>query len=187
MEAARGPRQRRRNHERTGRCLGPLRTGWIVVTGPIRSAPRDRPGEDRSRRPRSGRQGRGARAARRGLSRDLCRTVAVARSRRANGPRRRRRLAGIQPPERGTHDACAAADGTAARKGLEHVGVLVGGIIPEDDVPKLQALGVRAVFGPGTTIPEIVGFLQKDQRRNADLTIRSAAFAKRIGTPWRGC
>jgi LAO/AO transport system ATPase len=48
-------------------------------------------------------------------------------------------------------------------KGLEHVGVLVGGIIPESDVPKLRAQGVRAVFGPGTSIPEIVGFLRKDQ------------------------
>ena len=48
-------------------------------------------------------------------------------------------------------------------KGLEDVGVLVGGIIPEEDIPKLQALGVRAVFGPGTTIPEIVGFLQNEQ------------------------
>ena len=47
-------------------------------------------------------------------------------------------------------------------KGLGHVGVLVGGIIPESDVPKLQAQGVRAVFGPGTSIPEIVGFLRTD-------------------------
>lgn len=47
-------------------------------------------------------------------------------------------------------------------KGLAHVGVLVGGIIPESDVPKLQAQGVRAVFGPGTSIPEIVGFLRTD-------------------------
>jgi|SRR5579863_10009505 len=47
-------------------------------------------------------------------------------------------------------------------KGLEHVGVMVGGIIPENDVPKLKALGVRAVFGPGTTIPEIAEFLRKE-------------------------
>jgi LAO/AO transport system ATPase len=47
-------------------------------------------------------------------------------------------------------------------KELEHVGVLVGGIIPESDVPKLQAQGVRAVFGPGTSISEIVGFLRTD-------------------------
>src|SRR5512138_641910 len=30
--------------------------------------------------------------------------------------------------------------------GLEHVGVLVGGIIPEADVPKLHAMGVARVF-----------------------------------------
>jgi LAO/AO transport system ATPase len=48
-------------------------------------------------------------------------------------------------------------------KGLEHVGVLIGGIIPEGDVPKLKSLGVRAVFGPGTSIPEIVGFMRKEQ------------------------
>jgi len=48
-------------------------------------------------------------------------------------------------------------------KGLEHLGVLIGGIIPEGDVAKLRTLGVRAVFGPGTSIPEIVGFLRKEQ------------------------
>jgi LAO/AO transport system ATPase len=48
-------------------------------------------------------------------------------------------------------------------KGLDHVGVMVGGIIPEADIPKLKALGVRAVFGPGTSIPEIVGFLHNER------------------------
>src|SRR5947209_12941573 len=45
--------------------------------------------------------------------------------------------------------------------GLGHVGVLVGGIIPEADVPKLLERGVARVFGPGTPLPEIVGFLQE--------------------------
>ncbi|MBI1918279.1 MAG: cobalamin B12-binding domain-containing protein [Planctomycetes bacterium] len=45
--------------------------------------------------------------------------------------------------------------------GLDHVGVLVGGIIPEDDVPQLLALGVARVFGPGTPLPEIVAFLNQ--------------------------
>jgi methylmalonyl-CoA mutase C-terminal domain/subunit len=44
--------------------------------------------------------------------------------------------------------------------GLEHVGVLVGGIIPEADIPKLKALGVARVFGPGTAMSEIVDFLR---------------------------
>lgn len=45
--------------------------------------------------------------------------------------------------------------------GLDHVGVIVGGIIPESDVPKLEALGVAKVFGPGTAIDEIVSFLRQ--------------------------
>src|SRR5436305_10670674 len=44
--------------------------------------------------------------------------------------------------------------------GLEHVGVLVGGLIPEGDVPKLLDLGVARVFGPGTPLPDIVAFLR---------------------------
>ena len=44
--------------------------------------------------------------------------------------------------------------------GLAHVGVIVGGIIPEADVPALTALGVARVFGPGTPLPEIVEFLR---------------------------
>jgi methylmalonyl-CoA mutase cobalamin-binding domain/chain len=42
---------------------------------------------------------------------------------------------------------------------LEHVGVMVGGIIPEADIPKLHAMGVARVFGPGTSLDDIVAFL----------------------------
>jgi methylmalonyl-CoA mutase C-terminal domain/subunit len=45
--------------------------------------------------------------------------------------------------------------------GLEHVGVIVGGIIPESDIPKLMEMGVAHVFGPGTPLAEIVSFLQE--------------------------
>lgn len=45
--------------------------------------------------------------------------------------------------------------------GLDNVGVLVGGIIPEADVPKLQEMGVARVFGPGTSLDEIVAFLNE--------------------------
>jgi methylmalonyl-CoA mutase cobalamin-binding domain/chain len=44
--------------------------------------------------------------------------------------------------------------------GLGNVGLLVGGIIPEADVPKLMQLGVARVFGPGTVIQEIAEFLR---------------------------
>src|SRR5256714_6966835 len=40
--------------------------------------------------------------------------------------------------------------------GLEHVGILLGGIIPDTDIPKLLTMGVARVFGPGTALPDIV-------------------------------
>jgi methylmalonyl-CoA mutase cobalamin-binding domain/chain len=45
--------------------------------------------------------------------------------------------------------------------GLGHVGVLVGGIIPEADVPKLLAMGVARIFGPGTPLEDIVSYLRE--------------------------
>ena len=44
--------------------------------------------------------------------------------------------------------------------GLGHVGVMVGGIIPDPDVPKLREMGVARVFGPGTSLDEIVTYLR---------------------------
>ncbi len=41
-------------------------------------------------------------------------------------------------------------------QGQDDVKVLLGGIIPDDDLPKLEALGVSAVFGPGTNTQEII-------------------------------
>ncbi len=36
-----------------------------------------------------------------------------------------------------------------------------GGIIPEEDIPKLKKAGVKAVFGPGTPLRDIVAFFLK--------------------------
>lgn len=40
--------------------------------------------------------------------------------------------------------------------GLDHVAVVLGGIVPEGDLPMLEAAGVAAVFHPGATREEIV-------------------------------
>jgi methylmalonyl-CoA mutase C-terminal domain/subunit len=45
-------------------------------------------------------------------------------------------------------------------EGADDVLVVVGGTIPEDDAEELKALGVAAVFGPGSTTSEIVDFLR---------------------------
>ena len=55
-----------------------------------------------------------------------------------------------------------------ASAGLDHVSVVVGGIIPDDDMPKLQAMGVARVFRPGTTIAKIVNFLNEQGSRTRD-------------------
>lgn len=44
--------------------------------------------------------------------------------------------------------------------GLDKIHVMVGGIIPEADIAKLEQMGVARVFGPGTPLPDIVAFLQ---------------------------
>jgi methylmalonyl-CoA mutase cobalamin-binding domain/chain len=45
-------------------------------------------------------------------------------------------------------------------RGLSHVRVIVGGIIPEADIPKLESLGVAKVFTPGAGLTEIAEFVQ---------------------------
>jgi methylmalonyl-CoA mutase cobalamin-binding domain/chain len=47
--------------------------------------------------------------------------------------------------------------------GLDHVQVLVGGIIPEPDIPKLLEMGVARVFGPGSPLSEIVDFIRSSR------------------------
>jgi methylmalonyl-CoA mutase C-terminal domain/subunit len=49
-------------------------------------------------------------------------------------------------------------------KGLEDVLVMVGGIIPDVDIPKLREVGVKGIFLPGTLMQEIVGFITDNVR-----------------------
>ena len=49
-------------------------------------------------------------------------------------------------------------------QGMADVLVTAGGIIPDEDVPVLQAAGVDAVFGPGTSIGEVADYLRANVR-----------------------
>jgi methylmalonyl-CoA mutase C-terminal domain/subunit len=42
--------------------------------------------------------------------------------------------------------------------------VFGGGIIPEEDIPSLKEKGVAAIFGPGTTMKQIVEFLESARK-----------------------
>jgi methylmalonyl-CoA mutase C-terminal domain/subunit len=47
-------------------------------------------------------------------------------------------------------------------RGADDVVVFVGGIIPKEDVARLQASGCRGVFTPGTTMAQIVEFVRRE-------------------------
>jgi methylmalonyl-CoA mutase C-terminal domain/subunit len=49
-------------------------------------------------------------------------------------------------------------------KGLDDVLVVVGGIIPDVDIPKLQDAGVKGIFLPGTPMQEIITFITEHVR-----------------------
>ena len=42
------------------------------------------------------------------------------------------------------------------QQGQQDVQVMVGGIIPDEDIPRLKEIGVAAIFGPGTNTKTIV-------------------------------
>lgn len=50
-------------------------------------------------------------------------------------------------------------DGFAA-KGVDDIMVVVGGIVPEPDIPELKNMGVAGVFTAGTPISEIADFIR---------------------------
>ncbi|MHB1004169.1 MAG: cobalamin B12-binding domain-containing protein [Chloroflexota bacterium] len=54
-----------------------------------------------------------------------------------------------------------------AGNNAEDIVVLVGGIIPEEDVPALRELGVKGIFGPGTPMQDIVKFINENVPRRA--------------------
>ncbi len=51
-----------------------------------------------------------------------------------------------------------------AEKGLDDVLVVIGGIIPDVDIAKLNEMGIKGVFVPGTPMQEIVDFITRHAR-----------------------
>jgi len=46
--------------------------------------------------------------------------------------------------------------------GVNDVLVFAGGIIPDEDIPALKEIGIRAVFQPGTNTDDVVALIQHD-------------------------
>ena len=60
-------------------------------------------------------------------------------------------------------------------KGLTDVLVVVGGIIPDVDIPKLNAIGITGIFLPGTPMQQIVDFINQHAQPRANVTERAGA------------
>jgi methylmalonyl-CoA mutase C-terminal domain/subunit len=51
------------------------------------------------------------------------------------------------------------------QKQIDDVLIIGGGIIPEEDIPRLKKAGIAEVFGPGTPVEAIVTFVKKNVKR----------------------
>jgi methylmalonyl-CoA mutase C-terminal domain/subunit len=54
----------------------------------------------------------------------------------------------------------------AREKGLGEAVFLAGGIIPDEDVPALQEMGLAGIFGPGASAEEIAGFIKEQVKKD---------------------
>jgi methylmalonyl-CoA mutase C-terminal domain/subunit len=49
-------------------------------------------------------------------------------------------------------------------RGLDDVLVVIGGIIPDVDIPKLKEMGIKGIFLPGTPMQDIIDFINGNVR-----------------------
>ena len=62
----------------------------------------------------------------------------------------------------GTHmHICPRVMDLLKARGLDDVLLVVGGIIPDVDIPKLQALGISGIFLPGSPMQSIIDFINQ--------------------------
>jgi methylmalonyl-CoA mutase C-terminal domain/subunit len=47
------------------------------------------------------------------------------------------------------------------KEGAEDIPIFGGGIIPQDDMPYLKDIGVKKIFGPGTSTEDIVAYIKE--------------------------
>src|SRR5579864_3622417 len=57
--------------------------------------------------------------------------------------------------------------GLLKQKGMNDVAVLLGGTIPEADIPALKRAGIAEIFLPGTSTQDIVAFVRQSAARKA--------------------
>ncbi len=51
-------------------------------------------------------------------------------------------------------------------RGVNDILVLGGGIIPDEDIPKLKECGIAEIFGPGTNTKDVAKFIEEHVKRD---------------------
>lgn len=46
-------------------------------------------------------------------------------------------------------------------RGMQEIPVVLGGTVPPDDIPVLKGAGITGIFGPGSSLKEIIQFISK--------------------------
>jgi methylmalonyl-CoA mutase, C-terminal domain len=75
--------------------------------------------------------------------------------------------------------------------GVDDVLVMAGGILPDEDIPAIQALGIQGNFGPGTPMSTIIEYVRGHVRPErlehelGPLTIPGAAIEEHRAEPKR--
>lgn len=57
------------------------------------------------------------------------------------------------------------------QNGLNDVGLIVGGVIPPEDITKLKDMGVDEVFLPGSSLKEIIDKVKKIAREKRGINV----------------
>ena len=48
------------------------------------------------------------------------------------------------------------------QNGVDDILVAAGGILPDEDIPAIKAMGIKGCFGPGTSTEEIITFVREN-------------------------
>lgn len=54
-------------------------------------------------------------------------------------------------------------------QGVDDIMLFGGGIIADEDTPKLNEVGVSGIFGPGTSTQEIIAFVEQEMARRGKI------------------
>lgn len=49
------------------------------------------------------------------------------------------------------------------KEGRDDILIIVGGIIPDDDLEPLRTMGIQGIFGPGSTANELIEYIEQEK------------------------